>query len=84
MGYLRIILITVCILFFVSAAYSAEKKEGFQFKKQPELQQIRPKKPVMIKLKRTAKGRYTWELKGDDATEIIKIDKKLRRILNAK
>lgn len=65
----------------VSPAYSAEK-ENFQFKKQPELQQIKPKKPVRIKLKRTSKDEYSWELAGDDVDEVIKTDRKLRKQLN--
>jgi hypothetical protein len=69
------------LCFIVSAAYPAEK-ENFQFKKQPELQQIKPKKPVRIKLKRTSKDEYSWELAGDDVDEIIKTDKKLRKQLN--
>jgi len=67
--------------FIVSSSCSAEK-ENFQFKKQPELQQIKPKKPVRIKLKRTSKDEYCWELAGDDVDEIIKTDKKLRKQLN--
>ena len=81
MQYLRIILVAISLLIFVSTAYS-ENKEGFQFSKQPELQQIKPKKPVKIKLRRTQKDGYTWELTGDDADEIIKTDKKLRKMLN--
>lgn len=61
----------------------AAEKESFQFKKEPELQQIKPKKPVRIKLRRTAKDEYIWELTGDDADDIIKTDRKLRKLLNA-
>ncbi len=61
---------------------SAAEKDGFQFKKQPELQQIKPKKPVKIKLRRSPKDEYTWELAGDDADEIVKIDRRLRKMLN--
>lgn len=60
---------------------SAEEKERFQFKKQPEIQQIKPKKPVRIKLKRTAKDEYSWELSGDDVDDIVKTDRKLRKQL---
>ena len=48
---------TAAVVFFVFAVpetCSAEN-DNFQFKKQAELQQIRPKKPIRIKLKRTAK-----------------------------
>jgi len=78
-----VFLIGIVLLFMASAAYPAEK-EGFQFKKQAELQQIKPKKPVKIKLKRTAKDDYSWELSGEDADEIVKADKKLRKMLGEK
>jgi len=61
--------------------FSADNKP-LQIKKQPEIQQIRPKKPVKIKLKRTGEGKYTWDLIGDDLDEIVKADKKLRKLLN--
>jgi hypothetical protein len=71
------------LVFAVPETYSAEK-DNFQFKKQAELQQIRPKKPVRIKLKRTAKDEYSWELSGDDADEIVQTDRRLRKMLNTK
>ena len=54
----------------------------FTFKKQSEIQHIKPKKPVKIKLKRLANGSYTWDLTGGDLKEIIRIDKELRKQLN--
>ena len=61
--------------------FSADNKP-LQIKKQTEIQQIRPKKPVKIKLKRTGEGKYTWDLTGDDPEEIVKADKKLRKLLS--
>ncbi len=78
------IIVAVMISFLAAANSYPADKEGFQFKKQPELQQIKPKKPVKIKLKRTAKDEYSWELSGDDAGEIVKVDKKLKKMLNIK
>ncbi|HXX58141.1 MAG TPA: hypothetical protein VEI96_09095 [Thermodesulfovibrionales bacterium] len=52
-----------------------------QVKKQPDIQQVKPRKPVKIKLHRTAKGEYSWDLTGDDVDEIVKADKKLRKLL---
>ena len=43
--------------------------DGFQFKRQPQLQQIKRKKPVKIKLNKTAKDDYSWEPAGDDAED---------------
>jgi len=83
----KIIILIISIsfsLFCPGLPSFAADKDGFQVKKQPELQQIRPKKPVKIKLKRTAKDDYSWELTGDDAEEIIQTDRRLRKVLGTK
>lgn len=49
---------------------------------QPQLKQMRLKKPVRIKLKRNAKDDYTWELSGDDPDEVVRTDSRLRKLLN--
>jgi len=51
------------------------------FKQIPELQEIKPHKPVKIKLKRNAKGEYAWDISSDDPGKIIAADKKLRESL---
>jgi hypothetical protein len=71
----------VVLLLFAFGSHAAET-DGFRFSKQPELQQIKPKKPVKIKLRRSPKDEYTWELAGDDADEIVKTDRRLRKMLN--
>ncbi|GAB4488502.1 MAG: hypothetical protein OHK006_19000 [Thermodesulfovibrionales bacterium] len=80
----RFLCLLACLMLagLAAAAVPAAEKEAFTFKKQPELQQPRPKKPVRIKLKRSAKDDYTWELSGDDVDEIVRTDRKLRRMLN--
>lgn len=79
---LSIIGICFTIIFFTTNfSFSAENK-NIQIKKQPEIQQIKPKKPVKIKLKRTTEGKYTWDLTGDDVDEIVKADKRLRKLLD--
>ena len=75
--------ISTLILLPVSSPQAADKG-GLQFGKQPELQQIKPKKPVRIKLKRSAKDDYAWELAGDDVDDIIRTDRKLRQMLGQK
>jgi len=72
----------VIILLTITVTACAADNDDFQVKKQPELQQIKPKKPVKIKLRRSPKDEYTWELSGDDADEIVKTDRKLRKMLN--
>jgi len=78
------ILLTATLLLFSVLPASPSAKEDFPIKKQPELQQIKPKKPVKIKLKRTAKDEYSWELSGDDVDEIVRTDHRLRKLLNVK
>jgi len=68
------------VILIFSPAFSADK-DSFQIKKQPEIQQIKPKKPVKIKLKRSAEGKYSWELSGDDTDEVVQTDKRLRKLL---
>ena len=73
-------MIISAILFLSGLSFSVENKP-VQLKKQPEIQQIKPKKPVKIKLKRSAEGKYTWELSGDDVDEIVRADKRLKKLL---
>jgi hypothetical protein len=79
-------LATLFLVFFLlcGLASSTAAQEGFQFSKQPQLQQVKPKKPVRIKLKRTSKNEYSWELTGDDVDEVVKTDRKLRKLLGIK
>jgi hypothetical protein len=42
-----------------------------------QLLEIRPEKPVHIKVKRNASGRYSWELSGDDPDRILEANKKI-------
>ncbi len=76
-------IVVLAALLLMPALPGAEEKDRFVFTKDPQLQQIRPKKPVRIKLRRSAKEEYTWELTGDDVDEILKVDRRLRKQLNA-
>jgi hypothetical protein len=69
----------VILLISATSAFSAD--EGFKFYKSPEIRQERSQKPVRIKLKRLESGKYTWELTGDNAEDIIEADKKLREYI---
>ncbi len=68
------------VSFIFTPAFSSDTN-NLKFKKQPEIQQIKPKKPVKIKLKRLSNGNYTWDLTGDNIQEIIKIDRELKKLL---
>lgn len=63
-------------------ALGVDKKQQLQFTKDPQIQQVKPNKPVKIKLKRSAKGEYSWDLVGDSVDEVVKVDKRLRKLLN--
>lgn len=67
--------------FFLWGNAGADEKTDFQFKKQPEIQQVKPQKPVKIKLHRNAKGEYSWDLNGDNVDEIVNTDRKRRKLL---
>ncbi len=77
---LKIIILAVSMLAFPLAF--AGERDDFQFEKKPQLQHIRPAKPVKIKLKRSTAGKYSWDLTGDNLNEIIQIDSELRKSLN--
>jgi len=79
--FLRIFFVFICLSFIFSTAFAADIK-NLQVKKQPEIQQVKPKKPVKIRLKRSSEGKYTWDLAGDDADEVVRTDKRLKKLLN--
>ncbi len=74
------IIITFIFPLYTCANDSIDSKERV-FKQIPELREIKPHKPVKIKLKRNAQGEYSWDLSGNDADKIIAADKKLRESL---
>ena len=50
----------------------------------PEIAEIKPHKPVKIKLKRNFDGNYSWELTGDSANEVLQADKELKESVGKK
>lgn len=76
---MKAIALVVVIFLAVSPAFAAE--QGFMFKSNPAIAEVKPKKPVKVKLKRSEDGRYSWELNGDDAEEVMKADRQIRRLL---
>jgi hypothetical protein len=70
------------------AAFCADKNQvshaavqPLQFSRNQDISQIKPRKPVRIKLHRGAKGEYQWDITGDNADEIVKADRRLRKLL---
>lgn len=78
--YKTVIGVIISFFFYAGSVVYAENKE-FQFKKQAEIQQVRPPKPVKIKVHRNGKGEYSWELNGDNVDELAAVDRKLRKTL---
>ena len=82
MANVRLFLVLFVITLFIPL-HSCSDSDGNQpetvFRQLPEIREIRPQRPVKIKLKRNATGSYSWELRGDNAGAIIEIDKKLRK-----
>jgi len=76
------LLIISSFLFFHPMSASAADNKAMQIKKQTELQQVKPKKLVKIKLKYSPGGKYTWDLTGDNVDEIVRADRRLRKLLN--
>ncbi|BCB96625.1 hypothetical protein JZK55_15470 [Dissulfurispira thermophila] len=76
-----LILLFAFSIFIPYHAIGADKSQQFQFSKDSQIQQIKPKKPVRIKLHRNAKGDYSWELIGDNVDEVFQADRRLRKLL---
>ncbi len=82
-------LFTTCFAMTAPPVSAADKgsvagTSGSPFPKTKDIaiQQVKPKKPVKIKLHRNANGEYMWDLTGDDVDELVKADKRLRKLLN--
>lgn len=81
MSRLRIFYFLLMLLFIHSVQGCTDNATGQNdtaFKQIPELKQIKPERPVKIKLKRNSSGDYSWDLNGDDAGKIIEVNSKLR------
>lgn len=75
-------LLIFLMIFLLIMAQACTNTEGKQpdttFKQLSELQEIKPQKPVKIKLKRNTKGEYSWDISGGNADEVLKADKRLK------
>ncbi len=75
----------ICMLFAMimflpvyACTESSEGRKEITFQQQPEIIEIRPQRPVKIKLKRGTTGQYSWDLSGDDTDRVLEADRKLR------
>lgn len=77
---LPLVFLAIFLLIIAQACTGTEGKESeTTFKQLPELQEIKPHRPAKIKLKRNAKGGYSWDISGNNADEIIEVDEKLKK-----
>jgi hypothetical protein len=55
--------------------------QTMQPSKKPDIQAIKPKKPLKIKLHRSANGQYSWDISGDNADDVYRADSRLKKLL---
>jgi hypothetical protein len=79
--FFLMLVLSLSLIFFISGSVCSQDTRTFQVKRQPEIQQVKPKKPVKIKLRRSAENKYTWEITGDDVDEIVRADRRIRKLL---
>lgn len=80
-GLVILLVIFVNLLVHVHGNLFCAEGPEIKFRKQPEIQQIKPPKPIKVRLHRNNKGEYSWDITGDNVDEIIKADRRLRRLL---
>jgi hypothetical protein len=78
---LLMLVLSLSLIFFISGSVCSQDTRTLKVKRQPEIQQVKPKKPVKIKLRRSAENKYTWEITGDDVDEIVRADRRIRKLL---
>ncbi|MEK6528347.1 MAG: hypothetical protein AABZ36_05660 [Nitrospirota bacterium] len=78
MKWFLIVLLALFLLFPACSGSGDKEQQPVVFKQDQEIQGITPENPVKIKLKRSSKNEYSWEISGDNADEVIKTDKRLK------
>ena len=81
---LKLLLFLSVMFFLLSMGCTNDStgQGGAVFKQIQELKEIKPEKPVKIKLKRSVSGAYSWDLNGDNADKVLQADMKLRKALD--
>lgn len=68
-------------LVLAAPVFCAQGEGEFRFGVEPEIKNVRPRKPPKIKLKRDEDGKYSWEITGGDVEAVKEADSKLREYL---
>jgi hypothetical protein len=85
----KMILVVIAFLFlsFVAPCALASEKsavsqqQNISLVKNRDVQAIKPKKPVTIKLRRSASGQYSWDISGNNVDDVYRTDSRLRKLL---
>lgn len=77
-----VVLVLLCAAITGSLSACNDPQSGVArdegFRQLPEIRDIRPERPVSIKLRRNVSGRYSWDLSGSDAERLLQVEKTLR------
>jgi len=79
-----IVFLSVSFIFpcaFASEKAVAQSQQNMSFVKNKDVQAVKPKKPVSIKLRRNANGQYSWDISGHNADDVFRADSRLRKLL---
>jgi hypothetical protein len=49
--------------------------------KNQQIQNIKPRKPVKVRLHRNSNDQYSWDISGDSSDEVYRADRRLRKLL---
>jgi hypothetical protein len=84
---------SLVFLFLDADSFSADKQPAAQQQlgqksvlpsqagKNQDIQNIKPRKPVKVKLHRNSNDQYSWDISGDSADEVYRADRRLRKLL---
>ncbi len=82
--FLLVLLVMFLLIPLHACKDTGGKEQPAVFKQEAGIQEIKPQKPVKIKLKRNTKGKYSWDISGNNAYDVLETDKKLRKGLEKK
>ena len=82
--FIAVLLLVTWVLLINACNDQEGKRQKSVFKQVPEIAEIKPEKPVKVKLKRSVNGSYSWEVTGDDTDKVIQANEKLRKAIESK
>ncbi|GAB4533955.1 MAG: hypothetical protein Fur0020_00090 [Thermodesulfovibrionia bacterium] len=73
-----VLLMMTLLLSLQSCKGSESNQKGLEYQTVSEIKDVKPEKPIRVKLKRDKNGEYSWEISGEDVDRIIETDKRIR------